>query len=1028
MKKEQKRLPGSEREGNIRRHILLPLGIALLISAIVTIFASYRIHHLHMAQQAGERLQIVQNLLPALLDKNAAALAAQLDGLSTCPLFQQALLAGDLTALRARTLPFLTELTAQYGIMDLTFLLPDQSILLRLRDPAEFGDRFDSHGVFAEAVQSGRPIHGLELDPAGVISLRLIRPLYIHHQIAGFIDLRREIHGLAMTISRAVGSDIWLTASKEKLDQERWQRAAGPERAAQWGRFSHKVLIAGSKPDMPPAFAAFIDRPHAKQTENSFTTIARGWTLQGGHLPLFAVDGHEIGEMFLLEDASELVAALSRLRLVFLGVLSLTAAGVFAFLYFFLGRIQIRLFDRRAALLAEIDNRRQVEVALRGLKENLERQVVDRTSALSDANLALQREIDERLRAEQDARAAWSDLQQIFNASGSGMIIHDKNRTITSANNTASLLLGRPLHELIGRKCHHLISCPHPHTPQCCTHQILKGTRQVECEVNVERSGNRPAWLLLSSTPLRDAAGEIVGVVQSFQDITQRKQAEEELRNAKEEWEQTFNAMSDIVTLQNLDLRIIRANRAAGEALGVAADMLIGRHCYEVFRGASEPCENCPELSTLGNQRLHAREIEHPNLGRTFLVSASPIIDSNGVSRGLVHVARDITAQKKFESQLQQIRKMEAVGILAAGVAHDFNNILTGVLGYSELILQEAATDTSLRQDVEQIIELGRRGAGLTRQLLAFSRNHPRDTSVVNLNDLVGNLMKMLGRLLGEDIKIVFNPAPDLGLIKADLGQMEQIILNLAMNARDAMPDGGTIVIKTANVEFDADQLKQHPDSTPGSHVMLSVSDTGMGMDQDTMEHIYEPFFTTKEVGQGTGLGLSTLYGIVQQHRGSILASSQPGCGTVFKIFLPSMPEQFVDQNQGAEGALPRGRETILLAEDDKAVRTTLSRALEELGYTVLAAKNRTEAEDFLVARKGAIDLLFTDVVMPDGNGMELYRLLADRQPGLRVLFMSGYSETVMQRKEAAFAGMPFIQKPFTTCKAARAVRGVLDD
>lgn len=564
----------------------------------------------------------------------------------------------------------------------------------------------------------------------------------------------------------------------------------------------------------------------------------------------------------------------------FLGTLGLTAAGVFAFLYSFLGRVQAELFARRSALLNEIGTRQQAETALHSLREHLERQVVERTCAL-------QREIDVRWRAEKDARNAWNDLRQIFNASGNGMILLNLGNATIRANNTASLLLGRPLPEIIGRKCHELFACGHFDTPECCIWRIMAGAEQADCEVKVKHNDKRQVWVLLSSAPLCDVAGRIIGIVQNFQDFTRRKQVEAELCQAKEEWEQTFNAMDDIVTLQDQDLRIIRANRAAGKFLEMPVDSLVGRYCYELFRGTTDPCPGCPELLSLYNRRPHTSEIYHPGMGKTLQVSALPVLGEDGSCRALIHVARDITAQKEIAAELQHARKIEAIGTLAAGVAHDFNNILTGILGYAQITLLEKTLDSSVRENIAQIIEMGKRGAGLTRQLLAFSRKQTMEMSLVNLNELVENLMKMFSRLLGEDIEIRFDLAPDLGLVTADAGQMEQALLNLVINARDAMPTGGSITIETLNIEFDAEQSIHHPDMTYGPHMMLTVSDTGIGMDQETREHIFEPFFTTKEVGQGTGLGLASVHGIVRQHHGSIWVYSEPGQGSVFEIFLP---------------------------------------------------------------------------------------------------------------------------------------------
>ncbi|ADH86821.1 ATP-binding protein [Desulfurivibrio alkaliphilus] len=884
----------------LRRHVLLPLGLALLLSIVVTIFAGLHIHSLHVASEGKQRQWAIQTLLPTLLNKEVLQLHANLNGLASCPNFQQAWLTGDLHTLEARMAPIFDGLKSRHEFIDISLRQPDHTLFLHRQIPLWAHERSDSE-VLAQAVQSGDPAHGLELDPTGILLLRLVHPLRLDGKTAGFIDLSVEIHGLTTTLQRSVGSDIWLVTAKEQLDRQDWLHLTGPGGVEEWGRLARLVVLSGSRKDIPPALRDFMALPREQRALKTFTSTEQGWPIQGGQVPLRDATGHEIGEIFFLDDTSGLIAELNRLRLFFLVITGSTAITVFTFLFFFLGRIQATLLKQKRSLLNEIDSRKNTETALRRLQEDLERQVAERTQALGDTNQALQREVAER------------------------------------------------------------------------------------------------------------------------------QQTGEELRRAKEEWEETFNAMADTVTILDPELRIVRANRATGELWGQPAEQLVGRHCYELYRDAGEPCEGCPVAQTLADHRQHICEIEHSPLGKTFLVSASPLIGNDGVCRGVVHVARDITVQKEFEAKLQQTKKMEAVGTLAAGIAHDFNNILTGILSYSELILRGNTSDPALRDDISRILELGRRGAGLTRQLLAFSREQEARMQPLKLNELVENLMKTLGRLIGEDIEVTFNLSPDLGNVNGDPGQLEQVILNLVVNARDAMPTGGTIVITTGNVELDAEQAARHPGMTPGPHVMLTVSDTGSGMDPETQEHIFEPFFTTKEVGAGTGLGLATVYGIIQQHQGSIWVYSEIGGGTVFKIFLPQTTEPDHALTTRVFPDLPEGRETILLVEDEAAVRDILNRTLATLGYKIITARDPAEAEELFTAEP-EIDLLFTDVIMPGGNGMDLYQQLAAKRSNLKVLFMSGYNETIMKQKKMDFAGFPFIQKPFATVDVVLAVRNALDN
>jgi signal transduction histidine kinase/CheY-like chemotaxis protein len=380
-----------------------------------------------------------------------------------------------------------------------------------------------------------------------------------------------------------------------------------------------------------------------------------------------------------------------------------------------------------------------------------------------------------------------------------------------------------------------------------------------------------------------------------------------------------------------------------------------------------------------------------------------------------------------LEEQLRQAQKMESVGRLAGGVAHDFNNILTGIGGYTAFALGQLDAASPVREDLEEVKRLGERAADLTRQLLAFSRRQPLATEVLNLDDTVANVGKMLKRVLGEDIDLQFVPTPGLGNVRADPGQMEQILMNLAVNGRDAMQSGGKLTIETANTELGAQYAEGHVGVSPGPYVMLAVSDTGHGMDATTRQYLFEPFFTTKERGKGTGLGLATVYGIVKQHGGSIWVYSEPGNGATFKIYLPRVAEAVNDAKPPAEAKTVRGKEILLVVEDEASVRGITERILKGQGYTVLAAGSAEEAERVFSEHREKISLLLTDVVLPGMNGRTLYDLLRVKDPALRVLYMSGYADNAIVHRGVLDAGTAFMQKPFTAEMVSRKVRQVLD-
>jgi nitrogen-specific signal transduction histidine kinase/ActR/RegA family two-component response regulator len=385
-------------------------------------------------------------------------------------------------------------------------------------------------------------------------------------------------------------------------------------------------------------------------------------------------------------------------------------------------------------------------------------------------------------------------------------------------------------------------------------------------------------------------------------------------------------------------------------------------------------------------------------------------------------------ALQKSEEQLRQVQKLESVGRLAGGIAHDFNNMLTAINGYSDLILTQLEEDSPWRSKVQDIKKAGERSALLTQQLLAFSRKQVLQTKVLDLNEIITDTTKMLRHLIGEDIQLYRRLNVKLGRIQADPGQISQVIMNLAVNARDAMPKGGHLTIKTDNVYLNEESPERHHTTQQGNFVLLAVSDNGEGMDYETQEHIFEPFFTTKEVGKGTGLGLATVYGIVKQSAGNIWVYSEMGVGTAFKIYLPRVAEEVdEEETKHPSDSLLKGSETILLVEDEEMVRMLARRILEECGYTVFEAGNGAEALALCDKHDCHIDLLMTDVVMPQMGGRELAERFAAVYPRMRILFTSGYTDDAVVRHGVIETGMNFIQKPFTLDALARKIREVLD-
>ncbi len=475
---------------------------------------------------------------------------------------------------------------------------------------------------------------------------------------------------------------------------------------------------------------------------------------------------------------------------------------------------------------------------------------------------------------------------------------------------------------------------------------------------------------------------------------------------------------------------VLTWNRAAEALYGWRAEEVIGRPLPTIGHDVEDHGRLRDRV--LRGEALRGVEVTRRRKDGTSVngsLSVAPLHDAAGRVTGILSIAADVTELRQLEGQYRQAQKMEAVGRLAGGIAHDFNNLLTAIIGTTALVLEDLGLEARARLDIQEIEKAAKRAAGLTRQLLIFSRQQVLEPRALDLNALVANLEKMLHRLIGEDIELLTKPAASLGAVRADAGQLEQAIVNLVVNARDAMPQGGRLTIETAEVELDRGYVAGHVPTQPGRYVLLAISDTGVGMDGATKARLFEPFFTTKEPGRGTGLGLATVYGIVKQSGGYIWVYSELGHGTTFKIYLPRVAE-LAEAPESTRGTPTpaRGSETVLVVEDQDEVRELTKRVLEARGYAVLAAPNGAEALEIVDRHPTPIHLMITDVVMPGMNGREVAQLACARRSDLKVLFVSGYTGEAVLQHRLLEPGVAFLQKPFTPDALARKTREVLDD
>lgn len=611
---------------------------------------------------------------------------------------------------------------------------------------------------------------------------------------------------------------------------------------------------------------------------------------------------------------------------------------------------------------------------------------------------------------------------------GTDLVIQAVNDACLNAYQwTREAVLGRPIVELFADKAFGA-------TMADSLNQAMLGTTvRYRNWFDLPALGRR--YMDVSYYPYRAKDGMVDGVVVNARDITDLKQQEDALRLAEQEWQHTFDSISDLVSIHDSEFRFLKVNKTLADFVGQPAEELIGKHCYEILHGLSHPWLDCPHQTALEQGCAVTRDIDDPHAGCPLLVTASPIFDERGRVVATIHIAKDITELKKAEqerqtlqTQLTQAQKMECVGQLVSGVAHDFNNLLSAIIGFSDLTLMNRPKTEGVFENVIQIKDAGLRSAALVRQLLAFSRKQVLEKAPVKLDVLIENLGKMLHRLLGKEVVLDFQLGAQENIIAADPVQIEQVIMNLVVNARDAMPDGGRITIRTTPARLDEKQVASLPGLSGGQYVLLTVSDTGMGIKAEDRPRLFEPFFTTKGVGKGTGLGLATVYGIVTQHKGWVDFESEIEVGTTFRIFLP-VDTSHCPQIEGPEEnqTLPTGQETILLVDDEPVFRTVIRQLLDSLGYKVLEAASVREATQIADQQLAAIDLLVTDVVMPEQRGTALGELLHNRSPRLKVLYMSGYADERIAHDGVLNPGVNFISKPVTLKKFSEMVRRVLD-
>jgi PAS domain S-box-containing protein len=670
-----------------------------------------------------------------------------------------------------------------------------------------------------------------------------------------------------------------------------------------------------------------------------------------------------------------------------------------------------KVMASKETLEAEISKRKHVEKQLRAARDELEVRVQERTAELVESQQMLEK--------------------VTMGITDAIMLIDTDYNIIWSNQYTASMFV-QDSRNIVGNKCYvvtHNMDAPCFDAAIDCPIKKVQQTGQPASVIHRHVDQNeKDRFIEVLTYPVGAKEGKTTQYVHVSRDITERKLLQESIKASDERYRSLFNDALDMIHIVDDDGRIIDANPAEITILGYTKEEFIGKHLCDITHPDYKDRTRSYFQKVLDGENLDIYETALlTKTGETIHVEVNAVPKRLG-SQGIRAVLRNITERKRLEHQLLQAQKMEAIGTLAGGVAHDFNNMLGVILGHTEMILEDMEPEGSHYENLEEVLKAAQRSADLTRQLLAFARKQTIEPMVLDLNDTVDGMLKMLKRLIGEDIELIWRPETNILPVKMDPAQLDQILANLCVNARDAIPDVGKVTIETENMFLDKAYCSDHFGFKPGKYVMLVVSDNGCGMDKQTVDKIFEPFFTTKESGKGSGLGLSTVYGIVKQNGGFINVYSEPGQGTSFKIFI-RVHEGDVAEKIGMTAVdRPLGEgETILLVEDEQGLLTMGQRMLERLKYDVITATSPGEAMALAQKNANKIHLLITDVVMPKMSGKDLAGRIKGFNPNIKVLFMSGYTANVIAHHGVLDQGVHFIAKPFSIRSLSTKVREVLD-
>ncbi|HEY6873960.1 MAG TPA: PAS domain S-box protein [Geobacteraceae bacterium] len=1001
----------------IRKRVFITVACLLFASTALIGFLTHRYMMAGLREDLKDFAERENRLFSSILAADAEGLERAQIGLARLDPLLRLFADRKKGALLATARPIFSEIRRDNSITHMYFIDPDGTVFLRVHKPEERGDKL-ARATFLKASTTNRIATGLEMG-LNFFSLRCVQPVSYRGKPLGFVEIAEEIDHVFSRVKRINGNDVSLFLTEDFL-KSRSTHVTGE-------RVGNYAILYPTDRTVSLRLAAKLLPAMGKALRGFTVTVVDlgGKKYAVGLGPVQDAFGTTVGILFSQKEVTSLFASQRSLVINNVLVFAVTLLASLAFLFLSLQK-SFTLFNALRQRILEItstwDLSKRVVVPDRSH---------DEIGTLAQAFNSMLTELDEQKR---DMKKQLQFLQILMETMPLPIYYKDVEGKYLGCNSAFAALLGMTKEEILGKRVHDV-------APRELADEYRKMDAALFAKQEVQvfgfpflSKGGRRHDVIFYKAPFPNADGTLGGLVGSILDVSEQKRAYQLLMESEQRFRILFDNAVDAIFLHDPDGTFLEVNETACVRLGYSKDDLLRMTPGDI---------DTPEYAPLVPLRIeqvkrdgHASfESAHRRKdGAVIPVEMNIRIVSYAGKNLVLAVARDITRQKlaeqekrHLEEELRHSQKMEAIGLLAGGIAHDFNNALTVIIGFGSLADMQMGKDDPLRQNIEQILAAADRAAKLTSSLLAFSRKQRLNPQPLDLCGIIRHMEKFLKRIIGEDIRLQTGFREAHLIVCADSGQIEQVLMNLATNARDAMPNGGALFIEATSAVIDEASVHAHGYGAPGRYALVTMTDSGSGMNKETMQRIFDPFFTTKEFGKGTGLGLSIAYGIVKQHNGFINVYSEPEQGTTFRIYLPLIEAEFEKKANAAEPYPKGGSETILVAEDEPMIRDLVGKVLGEFGYTVVMAEDGEDAvRKFLENREG-IQLLLFDMIMPKKNGMEAFREIAAICPEMRALFMSGYTADIIQAKGMLGEEHALIMKPIQPLDLIRKVREVLD-